>query len=215
VIASAARQEITTMTLTKSAPRRPRLTRAIAELFPPQGQWSEGEYLELSDRSSRLIELSGGKLEVLEMPTDPHQYTVGRLHFYILRFLMEHLLGEVRVAPLPVRLWPGKIREPALMYLSNAHLDRITPEYWGVPDLVVEVHSPGSRGRDMRIKYEEYAQAGIPEHWMVDTDAKTIDVYRLNQTAYEFKQHYGLGAQLMSDQLPGFELSLIDVFARA
>lgn len=203
------------MTLTKSNPRRPRLTRAIAELFPPQGQWSEEEYLELSDRSSRLIELSNGKLEVLEMPTDPHQYTVGRLHDFILRFLMEHSLGELRVAPLPVRLWPGKIREPDLMYLSNAHLDRITLEYWGVPDLVVEVHSPGPHSRDKRIEYEEYAQAGIPEYWMVDTDAKTIDVYRLNQAAYELNRHYSLGDQLASEQLPGFELNLIDVFAKA
>lgn len=203
------------MTLTKSPTRQPRLTRTIAELFPPQGQWSEAEYLELSDRASRLIELSNGKLEVLDMPTDPHQYTVGRLHYFILHFLMEHPLGELRVAPLPVRLWPGRIREPDLMYLSNAHLDRITPDYWGVPDLVVEVHSPGSRGRDKRSKYVEYAQAGIPEYWMVDTDAKTIDVYRLTQAAYELKQHCGLGEPLTSDQLPGLELNLADVFAKA
>jgi Uma2 family endonuclease len=203
------------MTLTKPAPRRPRLTHAIAELFPLQGQWSEDEYLGLSDRSNRLIELSGGKLEVLEMPTDPHQYAVGRLHFYILRFLMEHLLGEVRVAPLPIRLWPGKFREPDLMYLSSAHLDRITPEYWGVPDLVIEVHLPGSHNRDKRIKYHEYAQAGIPEYWMVDTDAKTIDVYRLNQTDYVLHRHYSAGESLTSEQLPGFELNLTDVFAKA
>ena len=136
------------MTLTKPIHRRPRLTHAIAELFPPQGQWSEDEYLELSDRASRLIELSNGKLEVLDMPTDPHQYTVGELFFRLKLFLQNHPLGELRVAPLPVRLWPGRIREPDLMYLSNAHLDRITPDYWGVPDLVVEVHSPGSRSRE-------------------------------------------------------------------
>ena len=112
---------------------------------------------------------------------------------------MEHPLGELRVAPLPVRLWPGRIREPDLMYLSNAHLDRITPDYWGVPDLVVEVHSPGSRSRDKRSKYEEYAQAGIPEYWMVDTDAKTIDAYRLSQATYELKQHYERGEPLTSD----------------
>ena len=49
------------MTITKPLARRPRLTHAIAELFPPQGQWSEDEYFELSDRASRLIELSNGK----------------------------------------------------------------------------------------------------------------------------------------------------------
>ncbi|MBP7688125.1 MAG: Uma2 family endonuclease [Thermoflexales bacterium] len=203
------------MTLTKATPPRRRLTHAIAELFPPQGQWSEDEYLGVSDRSNRLIELSNGKLEVLDMPTDPHQYAVGRLHYFILRFLMEHVLGEIRVAPLPVRLWPGKFREPDLMYLSTAHLDRITSEYWGVPDLVIEVHSPGSHHRDKRVKYHEYAQAGIAEYWMVDTDAKTIAVYRLHQEDYVLHRQYAQSETLLSEQLPGFELNLVDVFAKA
>src|SRR6266567_2348807 len=30
----------------------------IATLFPAQGDWSEGEYLELSERTNRLIELA-------------------------------------------------------------------------------------------------------------------------------------------------------------
>ena len=44
----------------------------------------------------------------------------------------------IRFAPLPVRLWAGKIREPDFMFMSAAHADRIGT-YWGIPDLVGEI----------------------------------------------------------------------------
>ena len=43
----------------------------IARLFPPQGEWSEGEYFALN--TNRLIEFSDGRLEFLPMPTIFHQ----------------------------------------------------------------------------------------------------------------------------------------------
>ncbi|MCS6964593.1 Uma2 family endonuclease [Thermoflexus sp.] len=49
-----------------------------------------------------------------------------------------------RIAPLPVRLWPGKIREPNLFFIAKEHTDRIGEQACGVPDLVVEVTSPST-----------------------------------------------------------------------
>jgi len=52
-------------------------TWGIAELFPLQGRWSEGEYLSL--HTNRLIELSNGKLEMLPPPTQSHQFILAFL----------------------------------------------------------------------------------------------------------------------------------------
>lgn len=57
--------------------KEPPPTYAVAELFPRQGEWSEGDYLELD--SNRVVELSDGNLEVAPMPTHQHQRIVGRL----------------------------------------------------------------------------------------------------------------------------------------
>ena len=46
----------------------------ITSLFPLQGDWTESEYLAL--KSSRLIELRDGFLDVLQMPTVLHQLIV-------------------------------------------------------------------------------------------------------------------------------------------
>ncbi|HUP70527.1 MAG TPA: Uma2 family endonuclease [Acidimicrobiales bacterium] len=54
----------------------------------------------------------------------------------------------------------------------------------GVPDLVVEVHSPATRALDLTEKRFVYAQAGVPAYWMIDPDASTLTVLELKDGAY-------------------------------
>ncbi len=191
---------------------RPELTYAIAELFPSQGQWTEAEYLAL--KTNRIVELSNGRLEVLDMPNDLHQLILKRLCWLIDMFVVRAQLGRIRFAPLRVRLWPGKMREPDLVFMA-AHVDRCGSQYWGAPDLVAEVLSPGDADLDRIIKMQEYAQAGIPEYWIVDPENKKIEVYALPAGAseYQLSRMAGVGDTLTSTQLPGLQLVLAELFA--
>ena len=45
----------------------------LRDLLPPQGAWSDEEYLWLTDRARRPIELADGHIELLPMPTYAHQ----------------------------------------------------------------------------------------------------------------------------------------------
>ncbi|MBI3760783.1 MAG: Uma2 family endonuclease [Chloroflexi bacterium] len=200
------------MALVKRTRKQSALAQAIAEFYPRPGEWTEEDYLTFSD-TSRIVELSDGTVEVPEMPTDPHQLAVNRLLFFLMLYLDTHKRGRVRTAPLPVRLWPGKFREPDLVFMLNEHADRIEVEYWGVPDLAVEVHSPGTRRTDRTKKKKEYAQAGITEYWMADYKAETIEVCRLAGDAYELRAKFGAEDTLTSEMLPGFELKIAEVFA--
>src|SRR5947209_6819180 len=87
----------------------------VALLFPNQGHWTEGEYLALD--TNRLVELSDGCLEVLPTPTIFHQLIVEFLYARLKAFAAAHGPGMVLFAPLPVRLWAGKFREPDILYL--------------------------------------------------------------------------------------------------
>lgn len=157
------------------------------------------------------MELSDGNLEILDLPNDFHQLILLRLSIALQTFVSANRLGKVRFAPLPVRLWSGKIREPDLMFMSAAHASRIS-EYWGVPDLAVEIVSDGSAHRDREIKRREYLQAGVVEYWLIDPFRKTVEIFRA-QDHYESPAVYTATDTLTSSLLEGFSISLVELFS--
>jgi len=169
----------------------------------------------LTLETNKLIELSEGRLEVLKMPSYFHQVVVGRLYLAIALFLKQHPLGRICLAPLRVRLWAGKFREPNLIFMAHTHVDRIHEAYWDAPDLAIEVVSPDFPDRDRVQKKEEYAQAKIFEYWIVDPEAKTVEVYVLpaGATTYNLSRKFNEGEKLISAQFPDFELALAELLA--
>lgn len=189
---------------------KPRLAVEVAQLWPPQGQWTEVDYFALPD-SNWLIELSRAELIMPPHPTETHQRIVGLLYRLLHAFLEERDLGTVRFAPLPVRLWPGKIREPDILFVSEEHADRIAEQAYGPPDLVVEVTSPGTWRTDRLEKVMEYAQAGVSEYWIVDPGARTMEVLVLREGAYVVLGKWGVGEGARSEMLEGFEVAVEEV----
>jgi Uma2 family endonuclease len=181
----------------------------VAKLFPPKGQWSEFEYLALD--TNRLVELSDGSIEVLEMPTDHHQAIVGFLYDALKDFVRPRNLGTIRFAPLPVKLWPGKFREPDVLFMLAEHDERRTRQFWIGADLVMEVISE-DRDHDLVKKRGEYARAGILEYWIVDQMLKEISVLRLAGSEYEQAGVYRSGDNAESVLLPGFSVDVAQAF---
>jgi len=195
---------------------QPRWTTEVARLFPRQGEWTELDFLTLPD-TNRIVELSDGRLVIPDMPPFSHQYAVGELFALLRVFVRERQLGTVCMAPMRVRLWPGKIREPDVLFISREHADRLGEEYLGVPDLVMEVlsprteHSSGTERTDRREKYQEYALAGIPEYWLVDLKARTIEVHTLQKDVYRLLRKWAMGEVARSEALPGLEIPVAAV----
>ena len=182
----------------------------IAKLFPDQGTWSEWDYLALD--TNNLVEFTDGRIEVLSMPTILHQRIVSLLHRLLWTFIIERDLGEVLFAPLRVRLRPGKIREPDIIYLSTAR-SRDTDRYPNGADLVMEVVSPDDPARDYERKVFDYAEAGIPEYWIVDPQKELITVLALQGEAYAVHGEFSAGEVANSVLLEGFAANVDEVFA--
>lgn len=193
---------------------RPEPTWEVAYLFPNQGYWDEEDYLAL--HGQQLVEFSHGRLEVLPMPTTSHQLLVVYLYGLLLGFAAPGDLGTVLVAPLRVRLWRGKFREPDVMFMAKEHGDRIGEDYWLGADLVMEVVSGDDedRRRDLVTKRREYARAGIPEYWIVDPREQRISVLRLSGKRYVVHGEFAAGAVATSHLLPGFTVDVRQAFAR-
>lgn len=184
----------------------------IALLFPTQGNWSEADYLALD--TNRLVELSDGCLEVLPMPTILHQLIAQFLYELLNGHVKAKKAGLVLLAPLPVRLWAGKYREPDVVYLRPERVPNPRTQPEGA-DLVMEIVSEGeeSRERDLIQKRLDYARAGIPEYWIVDPQERSITVLTLDSGAYREHGTFRGGSQASSAFLPGFSVSVDAAFA--
>jgi Uma2 family endonuclease len=188
----------------------------IARLFPPQGTWSEEDYLDLE--TNHLVEFSDGNIEVLPMPTVMHQLMVLYLYKRFDSFVESRQVGRVLVAPLKVRLRTGKFREPDILFLRRGKIARMGNQYWDTADLVMEVVSDDNRDHDLKKKRREYALAGIPEYWIVDPQNSTITVLTLNprkdKQSYIVHGRFVPGARATSKTLPGFEVDVTAVFSQ-
>ncbi len=105
--------------------------------------------------------------------------------------------------------------EPDLLYLSNARAaDALTPVHVrGVPELVVEIGSPGTRKRDETIKRRLYERTGVDEYWVVDPEIDTIRVYRRSGGTFArvVELSADAGDVLTTPLLPGLEIPLARV----
>jgi Uma2 family endonuclease len=185
----------------------------MAELeYPHQGEWTEGEYLRLT--ANWMVEFTDGVVEFLPTPTVFHQLIVEFLHSLFKPFVEERGLGKMLFAPLPVRLWSKKYREPDLIYLSKARIPRDPHTQPHGADLVAEVVSPGdeNRERDLVTKPEEYARAGIQEYWIVDPEQRSIKVLVLDGGKYRLHGEFQSGQAATSVLLDGFAVDVDSVF---
>ena len=181
----------------------------LLEIVPRQGEWNERDYLWASSISNRLVELVDGHLEIVPMSTQHHQAII-RFLFFRLYMLMGTVGGEVVFAPLRLRLWNGRFREPDILLLLAADDPRSANEFWHGADLVVEVVSPDKPERDTVEKVADYAQAGIPEYWIVNPLTQTITVLQLEADDYVVHGEWGRGEIATSVLLPNFAVNVSD-----
>jgi Uma2 family endonuclease len=160
---------------------------------------------------TRLIEFTDGYVEVLPTPTDEHQGILDFLNDAVKRRVL--LGGVVRFSPLRLRLNTGRIREADLLLLLDRNDPRRSNRYWSGADLVMEVVSPDKPERDLVVKRDEYAEAGIPEYWIVNPLNRTITVLTLEGDAYREHGVFAPGARATSVLLAGFAVDVRAAFA--
>lgn len=162
----------------------------------------------------RRHELLDGEHVVTPSPNTAHQSTVGRIFLALSRWIEETGAGRVFVAPFDVVLSPTDVVEPDLLFLSKTRLDRLTAaNVQGAPDLVVEVLSPGTAGRDRATKRRIYERFGVGEYWLVDPEEHTLLQVRFGETASGAERLLGEGDTVESRNLPALSLTVRDLFA--
>jgi len=184
-------------------------------LVPPLGTATEDDVLQSKRRFGRICELIDGVL--VEKTTGWFESRLAVIigHF-IETFLDAHNLGVTAGADGPVRLLPGQVRIPDVCFISWERLPgrkaprRPIPAL--APDLAVEVLSKKNTAAEMRRKLHDYFTAGVRLVWYVDPRTQSARVYTAEDQCTEIGPD---GSLCGGDVLPGFELPLAELFARA
>lgn len=120
--------------------------------------------------------------------------------------------GEVYSPDAGILLPNGNLRSPDVSFIRRERLpDGGTPEGFGevIPDLVVEVLSPGDRMRQVADKIGEFLDCGVPLVWLVDPASKSVTVYRSLTDTRHLNEKDTIGADPV---LPGFSVSVSEFF---
>ena len=169
---------------------------------PQQGRWTYKDYAKLPADGKRY-EIINGVLLMTPSPTGSHQDAVGMLFHYLLTHVKLKGLGLVRMAPFDVELAPDRVVQPDVLVILNKNFHKITESrIVGAPDLVVEVASPSTAIYDRHDKYQAYADAGVPEYWIVDPESRTVEVLALEGDTYRSLGVYRGKAILPSQVVP-------------
>ena len=159
-------------------------------------------------------EVIDGRLYVSPPPILVHQNASSVLHFLVMQYVRQRGLGKVFAAPVGVVLDDENGLQPDLVYVSRERAGILSERgIEGAPDLVVEILSPSTRGRDRGIKMRRYAAAGVPHYWIVDPRTRTLEAYQLTEQGYELIGAYGPGDIFRPALFPGLEIPIDDLWA--
>ena len=167
--------------------------------------WNRERWEQLPDDGNRYEVIDG----VLYMTTAPSYF-----HQWIIRQIVRVLFQQVDDTGVGLTTWspiglfmPGcDPVQPDIVVVHTSNLDIIYDRrISGIPALLVEVLSPANAENDLYIKRRAYAQAGVPEYWIVRPAERDMLVCSQPDTAmgdYVQTDHISPDGELISPTLP-------------
>lgn len=184
-------------------------------------RFSYRDYCEWTD-DQRWELIDGLEYDMSPAPSRIHQKLSGELFVRIYAALKDGQC-EVYAAPFDVRLCEDStasdeevftVVQPDIVVICDASkLDE--RGCMGAPDLVIEILSPSTAAKDMKIKRELYEKYGVSEYWLAHPTDKTFMVYRLKQDKQYAQAEIYVGRDIIESTIvPGLNIALTDLFGR-
>ncbi len=191
---------------------RARLQVALTEDASTRSPMTYEEFLDWAGEDTlaewvALPDTNKGEIVMTSPASNQHQDIVRFLTSLMSVYVEVHKLGIVRPAPFQMKLEHSG-REPDVLFVAQAHLDRLHETYLeGPADVVVEIISPESVQRDRGTKFVEYEAGEVPEYWLLDPIRKWAEFYQLETGRYHMTCS-GAEGVYHSTQLPGLWLQI-------
>lgn len=180
---------------------------------PAPGSATVADVIVIKARENRLFELIDGTL--VEKGMGYRESVLALAIASALRaFVVPRKLGLVSGPDGMMRLLPNLVRIPDIAFVSRQRLpgghvpDQPIPDL--VPDLAIEILSQSNTEQEMLQKRRDYFTAGVRLVWILDPDARTVEVFTALEQSITVREDQILEGGAV---LPGFALPLADLFA--
>ncbi len=158
-----------------------------------------------------VFEIIDGVVYDLAGTSKAHRNAAGQIYAQILRYLEgKHCM--VGNAPFDVFLNEDTVVQPDVFVSCHPEKDR-DRGFYGAPDMIAEVISPGNSGHDTVTKMELYRLFGVREYWLVWPDLKRVQVNLLENGMYLQTGVYGEEDLLPVHVLKDCKVDLSKVFS--
>ena len=179
-------------------------------------QMSVDEFLDLPETDDKLkMELDDGILYIMPRPRRVHQFLSFWLGWYFANYLASFAEPPAEVYPELVVILsrePRQVLVPDLAVILRERTGIFVGGYFeGAPDIVIEILS-SDRDRDLVRKRQLYAEAGVPEYWILDPLNDTVLPLELRGGEYVERGALGINDTLTTPLLPGLVVPLADLF---
>ena len=178
-------------------------------------RFSRAEYYRMVEvgilREHDRVELIKGEIVEMSPIGRRHKAFVGNLA----QLLMVRLAGRAVVwAQSSIALADDTEPQPDLAVLRRGAVSYKERDAWAEDTLLVVEVADSSLAYDRSTKMRLYAEAGIPEYWVVDCTAETVEVHRepAPDGYREVRLVAGVGT-LAPQASPDVELRTTDIFA--
>lgn len=160
-------------------------------------------------------ELIDGELHVSRAPHINHQLILSNLVYAFRLYLDRNPVGRI-VPEAGVIFDKHNAVIPDLAFMTSETYQEIVSggKMHAAPDLAIEILSYGAEqeARDRNLKLHLYGKRGVREYWIVDSRAKTIEIYHRTRQGLSLVSTRGEADVLTSNFLPDFKLSVTKVF---
>jgi len=173
------------------------------------------EFLELSKNTEEQYEYIDGEIYLMASPKTIHQLTLTEL-FGIFYNWFQGKTCTPMVAPYDITLKrnPDNINvvQPDLMVICDLEEKLDANDYYqGVPDLVVEILSAGTRRKDLIKKLDLYMSCGIREYWIINPLNREVTVYLFAEQNISDSITYRKSETVQSYIFPGLSVALDNI----
>lgn len=174
---------------------------------PPPSPVSFEEFLAWCDEDTHA-EWVDGAIVMMSPASDQHQDLVEFLITILRLFNESRQAGWVRSGPFLMRtdVKPSG-REPDILFVTKERMQLVQPTFLDGPaDLIIEIVSPESIGRDRGEKFVEYEAAGVKEYWLIDPLRQQAEFYQLDDQGVYRAAALDADGRYYSIMLPSFWL---------